>query len=590
MKSEEFFANLQGFNTKYLEALNLIMKKKIEDKNEFNPFNDLLGMQNAYLQAVTDFTNNPAKFFQHNLEYASKVSNLMFHFMEKIHNDEKIDSLYNSSPRDKRFKDQAWQDSMYFNFVKQFYLMSCQWHRSLVGKLEVDASKKKILEFYTEHILNAASPTNFINLNPEVINELVETNGQNLIQGIENFIEDLKKSEQIPFITTASEKVFEVGKNIAASEGKVIYENELAQLIHYKPKKNQVYSIPIFIVPPWINKYYILDLSKDNSFINYLLESGFQVFLISWVNPDSSLSHKGFDDYMKQGIIDPIRFLQQKFNIKEFNLIGYCLGGTLSACVNAYLTEQENPFKSTTYLTTLLDFSQPGDLGLFINKETIEAIKDQIQKRGYFSGKYMSYAFSLLRSNELIWSFVVNNYLLGKKPIAFDLLYWNSDNTNLPAKMHSFYLENMYVENNLIRKDGIKLLDRNIDLSKISRPSFFLSTKEDHIAPWEATYMSAKKLSSNKISDCTFCLAASGHIAGVVNPPQNKKYSYWVNTSIPQTSDKWFEDAKQHKGSWWDYWIKWIETRSGKKTEPLEYENIEYIEKAPGRYVKKRID
>lgn len=586
MEHENFFENLQEFNSKYSEVLNLLIKKKFD--NASNPFIDVLGVQKAYIDAVSDFTNNPSKFFQHNMEYASKVSNLMFHFMDKM-NDEEKPPLYESSPRDRRFKDKAWKDSIYFNFVKQFYLMSSDWYRSLVDKLDVPESKKKLLDFYTEHMLNASSPTNFINSNPEVLNELVNTNGKNLIQGIENFIEDLKKSENFPNISTSRPEVFELGKNIASTEGKIIYQNELMQLIHYKPK-DITYQVPIFILPPWINKYYILDLSKENSYVNYLVESGFEVFLVSWVNPGPELFNKSFEDYLDLGVLENIEFLKDKMNIENLNLIGYCLGGTLATCANSYLNiKKNNPFISTTYLTTMIDFADPGDLGLFINEQTIEAIKDELKHKGYFSGKYMSYAFSLLRANELIWSFVVNNYLLGKKPITFDLLYWNSDSTNLPASMHSFYLENMYVKNNLVKKNKVSLLDVKIDISNINQPSFFLSAQEDHIAPWESTYTGAELISNNENSNTTFCLAGSGHIAGVINPPEKNKYSYFINKKIESDPIKWLENATEAKGSWWDYWREWVVTHSGDLKQNDNYNKLPSVEVAPGSYVKNRI-
>jgi len=586
MNSDDFFSNLQDFNTKYVEALNLMMKK--HSSQNMNPFMDIMGVQKAYIDAITDFSNNPANFFQHNLDYAAKVSNLMFHFMGRM-NGEVTEELYTTPKRDRRFKDKTWEESMYFNFVKQFYLMSSDWYRSLVDKLDVPESQKKLLEFYTEHMLNASSPTNFVNLNPEVINELVQTNGKNLIQGIENFLDDLKKSDGIPTITTAASELFQVGKNIASTDGKVIYQNDLMQLIYYKPQK-QTKEIPILILPPWINKYYILDLSEENSYIKYLVDSGFSVFLVSWVNPGTELANKNFEDYLKEGVVDNIKFLKETQKIEKFNLVGYCLGGTLAACACSYFSGKNNPFVSATFLTTLLDFSNPGDLALFINEKTFNAMKDEINKKGYFCGKYMSYAFSLLRANELIWSFVVNNYLLGKKPMAFDLLYWNSDSTNLPAKMHSFYLENMYVKNNLIKKDGIELLGKTINLSDINIPTFFLSTIEDHIAPWDATYSGAKHIKEHGKSDVRFCLAGSGHIAGVINPPKNNKYSYHIHEKIEQSADEWLKASEEKNGSWWNYWKEWTEEKSGSLKEETYYDKFNKIEDAPGSYVKKLIN
>ena len=584
MNSSDFFANLQEFNNKYAETLQLLSQKKLDFTS--NPLIDMSAIQKIYIEAVTDFTNNPGKFFEHNLEYASKVSNLMFHFMDKM-NGAETKSIYNTSPRDKRFKDEAWQNSLYFNFVKQFYLMSAEWYRSLVKHLNVSSSQKKLLEFYTEQLLNAASPTNYANLNPEVLNELVSSNGKNLLQGIENFLEDLKKSDNLLSISTVSSSGFKIGENIASTEGKILFQNDLMQLICYKPL-TQTHEVSIFIIPPWINKYYILDLSNENSFVKFLVEKGFQVYLVSWVNPDKHFAHKNFEDYLKEGVIEPINYLRNNFGYKKFNLLGYCLGGTLGASALAYYEAiQDSPFISSTFLTTLLDFAEPGDLGLFINKETIGAIKTELDKTGFFNGKYMSSAFSLLRANELIWSFVINNYLLGRKSLAFDLLYWNADNTNLPASMHSFYLENMYINNALVRTGGINLLGKQIDISKINVPSFFLSTIDDHIAPWESTY-SGMKFLSKAIKNSVFCLAGSGHIAGVINSPHNTKYNYWVNDNLKLSSKEWLENAKSTEGSWWNYWVSWLESKSGKVQKAIDYEKISYIEPAPGSYVKVR--
>ncbi len=584
MDGESFFANLQEFNNKYMEALQLISSKKLDFLS--NPLIDMNNIQKAYLEAVTDFTNNPIKFFEHNLNYASKVANLMFHFMDKMSGDE-VTPIYEAQKRDRRFKDEAWQNSLYFNFVKQFYLMSADWYRSLVKNLNVNDSQKKLLDFYTEQLLNAACPTNYANLNPEVINELVVSNGKNLLQGVENFLNDIKQSKDIFSISTVASSSFEIGKNIAFTEGKILFQNDLMQLICYKPKE-QTFEIPIFIIPPWINKYYILDLSENNSFIKFLVDSGFQVYLVSWVNPGKNLAHKNFEDYLKEGVLEPINFLRQNFGYKNFNLLGYCLGGTLAASALAYYESIKDPvFTSSTFLTTLLDFSEPGDLGLFINGQTIEAIKEELDKTGFFDGRYMSYAFSLLRANELIWSFVINNYLLGKKPLAFDLLYWNSDTTNLPAAMHAFYLENMYINNALTKSNGIELLGKKIDLSKVSVPSFFLSAIDDHIAPWESTY-SGVKLFKDYMKNSVFCLAGSGHIAGVINSPHNKKYNYWINEDISGGSQEWYNGARSFDGSWWNYWQNWAAGRSGEIQKSINYEEIGFIELSPGSYVRVR--
>lgn len=587
LDSKEFYNNLQQFQGKFLEAVQLVSQKKIDIVP--NPLLDSSGLQQAYIKAVTDFTQNPAKFIQHNLEYAEQLTNLMFHMYSKINGN--LDApLFQHELKDKRFKNDNWDQSFYFSFIKQFYLMSSKWYRSLVKMLDVPEGEKKLLEFYTEQLLNAACPANYAGSNPEVINELISSNGQNLLQGIDNFIQDLKKSENLLNITTCKSEFFKFGENIAASEGKIVLQNELMQLIYYKPQKT-TYSVPLLIIPPWINKFYIMDLSQENSFIKYLVEKGFEVFLVSWVNPDASHANKDFEDYLSDGILKPLDFLTQKLKFSKVNILGYCLGGTLLTCALAYLKScgKENIVSSITYLTTLIDFSEPGELGLFINKHTIESIKTETSSKGFFSGKYMSYTFSLLRANDLIWSFVVNNYLLGKQPLAFDLLYWNADNTNLPASMHTYYLENMYIRNGLVSDEGINLLNTKINIKEIkSLPIFFLSTKEDHIAPWESTYIAAKLL--KKENNVTFCLAGSGHIAGVINSATQNKYNYLTNDEIYDSSDDWLNNAKDNKGTWWHYWSDWLVNNSGDKSSSLKrYEDIKYVEKAPGSYVKMKV-
>lgn len=584
---EEFLENMQHFHQKYMELLDMMMKKKFDNYNSINL--DIDSLRDLYINSVTDFTKNPQKFMMHNLEYVNKLSKLMFNYMEKFQsnngefNEFTEDDLLNK--RDRRFKDPAWKDSFYYSFIKQFYLISSNWYRNLIDQLEIEEDKKNILNFYSEQLLNAACPSNFPMLNPEVIKEVVDSKGKNLIKGIENFIEDLKSSDSIFRISTTDKNYFEIGKNIAASPGKVIMRNDLAELICYEPKGNSP-KIPIFVVPPWINKYYVLDLSPDNSFIKFLTDKGFQVFLVSWNNPDANFAHKNFEDYLKEGVIEPLKYLEDNFNLKKIHLLGYCLGGTLASCAMSYFQKigKKDFITSGTFLTTMLDFAKPGELGFFINEQTIKHIFDEINKKGYFDGKLMSNAFSLLRSNDLIWSFVVNNYLLGKKPIAYDLLYWNSDNTNLPAAMHSFYLENMYIKNALTIPNKIELLGIPIDLSQIDSKLFFLSTKDDHIAPWQSTYMGVS-LFKKAIDNAKFCLAGSGHIAGVINPPHLKKYNFWMNNKISETPDLWFQNAKEQKGSWWDYWDSWIKEIDIPKIE-INYDKIPYIDFAPGNYVK----
>ncbi|WP_085908045.1 PHA/PHB synthase family protein [Kiloniella majae] len=490
---------------------------------------------------------------------------------------------------DRRFQDEAWEENPFFNFLKQSYLLTANTIHSSVkdvdGLSETDARK---VDFYTKQFLDALSPSNFLMTNPQILRATAESGGKNLLQGLENLISDLEKGR----IKMTDEDAFALGENIATSEGSVIYENELMQLIQYAPTTEKVYSRPLMIIPPWINKFYILDLKAKNSFVKWAVEQGFTVFMISWVNPDESLAHYSFENYMLRGPLAALDAIEKATGSKDVNAIGYCLGGTLLASTLAYMAEKKDKrIKSGTFFVTMTDFAEAGELRVFIDEEQMEVLEKKMSDRGYLDGAEMGTTFNMLRANDLIWSFVVNNYLLGKTPFPFDLLYWNSDTTRMPAKMHSFYLRNMYLDNKLVEPGGITLDGVPIDLSKIDVPSFMISAKEDHIAPWKSTYANTQHFSGKK----EFVLAASGHIAGIINPPVAEKYSHWINSDTPDDPDQWFEAAKEHPGSWWPHWAKWAQKKSGKLVPArnpgegmTKDKALKIIEPAPGRYVKSR--
>jgi polyhydroxyalkanoate synthase subunit PhaC len=383
-------------------------------------------------------------------------------------------------------------------------------------------------------------------------------------------------------------EAFQLGANIATTPGKVIYQNEMMQLIQYAPSTEQVHNTPLLIVPPWINKFYVLDLKPENSFIRWLVAQRHTVFVVSWVNPDAKLSEKSFEDYMKQGLLAALEAIEKATGERKANTIGYCLGGTLLACTTAYLTAAgDNRIKSATYLVTMVDFTNVGDMAVFIDEEQLAALETRMQERGFLEAHDMATSFNLLRANDLIWSFVVSNYLLGKVPLPFDLLFWNSDATRMPAAMHSFYLRKMYHENKLIVPGGIELAGIPIDLRQIETPTFLLSTREDHIAPWRSTY-AATKIYEGPIK---FVLSASGHIAGVVSPPGGK-YGHWQNDTLPETPEEWMAGATAHPGSWWPVWDHWVSDYSGDLTEARQVGagDLAPIEDAPGSYVRVRAD
>jgi len=422
------------------------------------------------------------------------------------------------------------------------------------------------------------------------LRETVATGGQNLVKGLNNLLEDLSRGggDQVRMRMT-DEAAFKLGVNIATTPGKVVFQNELIQLIQYFPADGPVYRRPLLIIPPWINKYYILDMREKNSFIKWAVGQGHTVFVISWVNPDEKLAHKGFDDYLSEGTLAALDAIEKATGEREVNAIGYCLGGTLLACTLGYLAAKKDPrVVSGTLFASLVDFEEAGELEVFIDEKQVAALEKRMHKRGYLEGSEMATTFNMLRANDLIWSFVVNNYLLGRDPFPFDLLYWNSDSTRMPATMHSFYLRKMYIENRLVQPGGLTLAGVPIDLARVKTPLYFVSTLEDHIAPWRSTYRGAKHLPG----PVRFVLGGSGHIAGIVNPPEANKYSYWTNPNLADDPEQWLKDASQHPGSWWTDWAGWVARHGGDKVPPRipGKGKLKAIEDAPGAYVKMRVD
>ena len=491
---------------------------------------------------------------------------------------------------DARFKDEDWSKNFMFDLIKQSYLISSRHIRQAVADVDglTPESEKKVA-FFTRQYVDALSPSNFLMTNPQVLRETVSSGGKNLVRGLNNLLSDLEKGGGKLRISMTDENAFQLGRNVATTPGKVVFQTELMQLIQYSPLTEQVYKRPLVIIPPWINKYYILDLREKNSFIRWAVSQGHTVFVISWVNPDARLAQKGFEDYMLEGPLAALDAVEKATGSREVNFIGYCLGGTLLGATLGYLNQkhQDKRVASATFFVSLLDFSQPGELGVFIDEEQVQNLERKMNERGYLEGAEMASTFNLLRANDLVWSFVVNNYLLGKDPFPFDLLYWNADSTRMPARMHSFYLRNMYIKNLMGVPGGIELAGVPIDLSKVRLPAYFISTVEDHIAPWKTTYRGAKYLKG----DVKFVLGGSGHIAGIVNPPASKKYHYWTNEAMPDSPEQWFEGAAQHPGSWWEDWQRWIEPHGGGKA-PARIPGkggLRALEDAPGSYAMMRI-
>jgi polyhydroxyalkanoate synthase len=492
---------------------------------------------------------------------------------------------------DARFKDAEWQSNFLFDYFKQSYLIAARHIHDAVSSVDgLSPESKKKVDFFTRQYIDALSPSNFALTNPQVLRETLATGGTNLVKGLNNLLEDLDEGDGQLRIKMADTDAFEVGRNVATAPGKVVYQNELMQLIQYQPTTQEVFRRPLVIIPPWINKFYILDLREKNSFIRWAVSQGHTVFVISWVNPDERLAHKDFADYMFQGLLAALDAIEQATGEREVNLIGYCLGGTLLGATLGYMAaKSDDRVKSATFFVALLDFSVPGELGVFIDEQQVQNLERRMNERGYLEGSQMAATFNMLRSNDLIWSFVINNYLLGKEPIPFDLLYWNGDSTRMPAKMHSFYLRNMYLRNALKEPGGIVLDGVPIDLRKVKTPAYFISTAEDHIAPWKSTYLGARVLGG----PVRFVLGGSGHIAGIVNPPAAKKYCYWTNDVLQTSAEEWQAEAQRREGSWWDDWQAWIAAQNGSERVAARAPGegkLKAIEDAPGSYVRVRAD
>jgi len=492
------------------------------------------------------------------------------------------------SPRDKRFADPEWKSNQFFDFVLQLYLLTAQWAQELVKNAEgLDSHTRRKAEFYVQQITNALAPSNFVLTNPEVLRETLASSGDNLVRGMKMLAEDIEAGHGTLRIRQSDPSNLEVGVNMATTPGKVIFQNELMQLIQYEPSTENVLRTPLLIVPPWINKFYILDLKPEKSFIKWCVDQGISVFVISWVNPDRSLRAKTWDDYMKEGPLAAMDAIERVTGEMKVHTMGYCVGGTLLATTLAWLAEKRRVrVTSATFLAAQVDFTHAGDLLVFVDEDQVSAIERDMQASGVLEGAKMAMAFNMLRSNDLIWSYVVSNYLKGQQPSAFDLLHWNSDATRMPAANHSYYLRNCYLENRL--SSGTMVLDNTLlDLSKVKVPVYNLATREDHIAPADSVLYGSQFFGG----PVKYVLSGSGHIAGVVNPPSLGKYQYWTNDSIKNvTLAQWLKGASEHKGSWWPDWREWLQSIDPEQVpaRAVGTAAMPPIEDAPGSYVRVR--
>ncbi len=579
--SQDHLTLLTELNRQYARIARTMMSET--DQSDVAAYS--LSIATLFAKAAFGNALDSEKLIKTQTDAMKKFASLAQYTVEKM-NDGSPEPVVVPSTEDSRFRSQQWTEDLWFDVLKQSYLIGSEYMQGLFGINEsLSRQENNKLEFYLRQWTNSLSPTNFAFTNPDVLEEARETEGHSLLKGLENFANDIEAGRGVKMVES---EAFELGRNIATTPGKVVARNRLAELIQYSPTTEQVYSRPVMIVPPWINKYYILDLSEKNSLVRWLVAQGYTVFVISWVNPDESYRQTGYDDYVDCGPLWASEIIRSITKEEKINAIGYCLGGTLLASTLGYLeTEEDQPnfISSATFFTTMIDFAEPGDLGVFVDEASVSQLEKTMNEKGYLDGKSMASTFNMMRSNDLIWHFVINNYLLGKSPGSFDLLYWNSDSTRMPAEMHSYYLRKMYLENLLGQPNGMSILGSPVDLSKVTTPTFFASTELDHIAPWRSTYSGARLFSGKS----RFLLGESGHIAGIINPPAKKKYGYWTSAKpLPETPDQWLDQARYRKGSWWPEWEKWIRRYSGDQTTARQPGKDQYqpLAEAPGDYVK----
>jgi polyhydroxyalkanoate synthase len=546
---------------------------------------DPLNLGGTFSELLRGMVADPAAIMQAQFQLWNEYMGLWERTARRMLGGEAEPPLVQPAAGDKRFKDKDWQENQIFDFIKQSYLLTANWLQGTVARVEgLDPKSRQRIEFYTRQFADAFAPTNFVLTNPEVLRATLKSNGENLVRGLNNLLEDLDRGHGQLSIRQSSDS-FRVGENIATAPGKVVFRNALIELLQYAPTTDEVYERPLLIFPPWINKFYILDLRPENSFIRWATAQGYTVFVVSWVNPDQTLAKKTFEDYMREGIFAALDAVADATGIRDPNVIGYCIGGTLLSATLAYMAAKgDNRVNSATFFAAQTDFSDAGDLQVFIDDVQLEGLEQQMTASGgVLEGSKMATTFNMLRANDLIWSFVVNNYLLGRDPMPFDLLYWNSDTTRMPEATHLFYLRQFY-KNNALAKGELKLAGETLDLSKVKVPTYLQSAKEDHIAPFRSVYKTTQLFKG----PIRFIIAGSGHIAGVVNPPAAQKYQYWTNDALPPTVEEWQAGAVEHKGSWWPDWDAWLSKRSGAKV-PARVPGdgkLKALEDAPGAYVK----
>ena len=573
-------------NKKYLKANDPVSSKGgLGSRNQRAGFfsetadDDVLGLTDTFTDFFSLLSEQPSRFFA---LQRSMVESLWLGRESAYYSREAGDASSETQKKDKRFRSNQWDENPLFKELKETYLRLEKNLLRSVSEMEgLKGPLKQKVEFYMARYLEIFSPANFPVTNPEVLKMTLETGGENLIRGAINFLSDWDPLNGNLKLKMVSESAFRVGVDIAVSKGSVIFQNRLIQLIRYAPSTSEVNEIPLLIIPPWINKYYILDLKPENSFINWAVSNGLTVYVISWVNPKQDLAEIDFDDYGIEGFLEAVNIVASESETGRLSALGYCIGGTLLGAMLGYMASKKDyRISGATFLTTMLDFSEPGDLGVFVNEGNINVIEKRLDDRGFLSGEDMAFVFNLLRARDLVWHFYINNYLLGKDPAPFDILFWNNDTTRLPAKMHKSYLKNMYINNLLARSGRLVIRDEKIDLGIVTTPVCFVSAVEDHIAPWRSTLQGANLFNGPK----HFILTEGGHVAGVVNPPGDKAYSHRVLGKDRDNKVVENNNAEIHDYSWWLTWLEWMQSRSGQRKMAAP-QSTSVIEPSPGSYV-----
>lgn len=583
----EFASNMAKVAERSQEIWMRLMQANMKDEQPLHP--DPLNTLPAFTELQQAMLSNPQEMAERTLELWTQQAELWRRMTMKWIGGEKAEPVAAPERGDKRFGHEEWSNNQIFDYIKQSYLLTSRYILGAAQEVgEMDERDRKKVAFYTRNFIEALSPTNFAAMNPEVLQATYEEKGENLVRGLQMMAEDLERGKGKLLIRQTDMNAFKVGRDMATTEGKVIHQNNVMQLIQYAPRTEKVHATPLLFIPPWINKYYILDLNEKKSMVRWLLDQGFTVFMISWVNADENQKDETWDTYIQKGAMEAMDVVLKETGQKSLNIASYCIGGTLTGTMMAYLgKKKDRRVKSATFFTAQLDMEDAGDLQVFVDDKTVGVVDEQMEK-GYLPADAMQTAFNMLRSSDLIWSYVVNNYYLGKDPFPFDLLYWNADSTAMPARVHHFYLERFY-NDNAFATGELTVLGETVGLGDIRGPVYHVASKEDHIAPAASVYRGARQMTN---ADVRFVVAGSGHIAGVVNPPAMKKYQHWVNEDLsPETVEDWLEASEEVPGSWWPNWAEWLAKRSGRMVAAREPGAVVgVIEDAPGSYVKKRFD